>query len=107
MSGEAYYFCEDCFSQWCVDGFDNIDPTQCLECGGTNIGGGDLGKEGTMVSELMDMVRDCEYSLYHEDLSEYTDLLRKMTHKYFELDKDFEDPEDVLERMEETYDNCD
>lgn len=87
MSGEVGFFCKDCFSQWFIDWEDNDHPQKCFSCEGNSIGFGDLGREGDMVSELMNMTRDCEYSLYHEDLSEYTDLLRRMAHKYLELDK--------------------
>jgi len=103
MSGEFYFFCEDCFSQWCVDGFDNIDPTQCSECGSADIGGGDLGEEGDLVNELLFLIRRLEPKEYRGTLYRYEELIRKMARKYFEYDEDFEDPEDVLERMREEY----
>lgn len=102
MSGDFYYFCEDCFSQWFTDGEDCIGQYQCLECGGTNIGAGDLGKKGDMVRDIMTILRNAEEER-HESFYEHIELLREMAYKYFELGEDFEDPEDVLERMEEEY----
>lgn len=95
MSGEFYFFCKDCFSQWVVDGqdYDIRDNMHCYSCDSSNIAGGDLGYEGDMVSDILGFIKDSrEY--HHEDTTEYEDLFKRMADKYFRLNEFREYDED-------------
>lgn len=104
MSGDFYFYCQDCFSQWFTDG-EGLGWNQvCYNCGSGCVGGGDLGKEGDMAILILDAIRDTE-ELYHENHTELYRFAQKVFRKYFEPeqvdDEDFYDEDEFNERMKD------
>lgn len=99
MSGDFYFYCQDCFSQWFTDGDELMESQQCLHCGSQLMGLGDLGKEGDMAYLILDIIRDSE-KVYYEGHIELYKFAQKVFRKYFEPDK-VED--EFNDRMREEY----
>jgi hypothetical protein len=90
MSGELYFHCKNCFSQWFVDWEDNDHPQICLNCGCNDISVGDLGSEGDFANLILDIIKDSE-EIYHENHIILLEFTRKVFQEYFkESESDFE-----------------
>lgn len=92
MSGDFYFHCLDCFSQWFTDG-EGLQYNQiCHDCGSENIYGGDLGKEGDMAKLILDCIKDSE-ELYHENHEELVEFAQKVFGNYFNPEEVYDEDE--------------